>query len=251
MIHDGLWDPYNNQHMGMCAEKCAADHGISREEQDAYATQSFNRAKAAIEGGAFKHEIVPVVVPSRKGSETVASDEQYLTVDVKRLASLKPAFKREGGTVTAGNASSLNDGAAALVVMSGKLAKQKGLKPMARVLGYGDAEQAPVDFTTAPSKAVPLALKHAGLTLKDVDAHEINEAFAVVALANQRLLNIDNAKLNINGGGVAIGHPIGMSGARIAGTLITALKKLDGTIGVASICNGGGGASALVLERLE
>jgi len=252
VIFDGLWDPYNNQHMGLCAEKCAKDYKISREAQDAFALLSYTRTKAAVEGGLFKEEIAPVTIKGRKGEEVVVNDEQYTSMDPKKLSSLTPAFMKEGGVVTAGNASSLNDGAAAFVLMSAGRAKAMGLTPLARILGFGDAEQAPVDFTTAPSLAVPVALGRAGLTLKDVDLHEVNEAFAVVALANAQLLGVEEGRMNVNGGAVGLGHPIGMSGARIVGSLMTGLKqrKEGGRVGVASICNGGGGASAVVIEML-
>jgi len=243
--------------MGLCAEKCARDFSISREAQDAFALLSYTRTKASVEGGLFKEEIAPVTIKGRKGEEVVVNDEQYTAMDPKKLPTLKPAFLKDGGVVTAGNASSLNDGAAAFVVMSAARAKAMGVTPLARILGFGDAEQAPVDFTTAPSLAVPVALGRAGLTLADVDLHEVNEAFAVVALANAKLLGVEERRLNVNGGAVGLGHPIGMSGARIVGSLMTGLKhgreggKEGGRVGVASICNGGGGASAMVVERLS
>lgn len=249
-IHDGLWDVYNNQHMGMCGEKCAADYSISREEQDAYAMESYRRAQEAVAAGVFE-EVVAVPVPQRRGEPImVDKDEEPANVKLDKLPSLRPAFDKNG-TVTAANASSLNDGAAALVLMTEQDAKERGIQPLAKILGYGDAEQDPVDFTTTPSKAVPVALKNAGVQASDVDYHEINEAFAVVALANMRLMDLDPAKVNVFGGAVALGHPIGMSGARIIGTLYDVLKQKDGTIGCASICNGGGGASAIVIERLQ
>lgn len=250
VIFDGLWDPYNNQHMGMCAEKCAKDFHLSREAQDAYARLSHARTKAAVEQGLCKEEITPVSIKGRKGEVVVETDEQYTGMDPAKLPTLKPAFLKGEGTVTAGNASSLNDGAAAFVLMSAGRAKAMGQTPLARILGFGDAEQEPVDFTTAPSLAVPVALQRAGLSLADVDVHEINEAFAVVALANAKLLGIPEDRLNVNGGAVGFGHPIGMSGARIVGSLLTVLKQEGKRIGCASICNGGGGASAVVLERL-
>ncbi|DAZ94988.1 TPA: hypothetical protein N0F65_000620 [Lagenidium giganteum] len=251
VIHDGLWDPYNNQHMGICGEVCAEDFGFSREDQDAYAIESYVRAQKANERGFFKTEITPVEVKQRRGDPKVfTSDEEPFNTKTEKIPSLRPAFKKDG-TVTAANASPLNDGAAALVVMSYAKAQELGLKPMARIRGFADAAQKPVEFTIAPSKAVPLALHHAGLQLSDVDYHEINEAFSVVALANMRLMNIAHDRINVNGGAVAIGHPIGMSGARIVGTLIHVLRERDATIGAASICNGGGGAGAMIIERLE
>jgi acetyl-CoA C-acetyltransferase len=251
IIHDGLWDIYNDQHMGMCGEKCASDYSISREEQDAYAIESYMRAQAALEAGVFE-EVVPVFIPQRRGDPIVISqDEEPGAVNLDRLTSLKPAFDRKAGTVTAANASSLNDGACAMVLMTEQYAMDKGITPLARIRGFGDAAQNPVDFTTTPSLAVPLALQKAGLEASDVDYHEINEAFAVVALANMRLLNLDPSKVNVFGGAVALGHPIGMSGARIIGTLYDVLKQKDATIGCASICNGGGGASAIVIERMN
>jgi acetyl-CoA C-acetyltransferase len=237
--------------MGMCGEKCAVDYSISREEQDAYTIESYRRAVEAISSGMFD-EVVPVSVPQRRGDPLIVdTDEEPGAVNISRIPSLTPAFDRKNGTVTAASASSLNDGAAALVLMTEQDAMDRGLKPLARIRGYGDAEQDPVDFTTTPSLAVPVALKHAGIEASDVDYHEINEAFAVVAIANMKLLKLDHSKVNVFGGAVALGHPIGMSGARIIGTLYNVLKQKDGSIGCASICNGGGGASAIVIERLN
>ncbi|RLN70977.1 hypothetical protein BBJ28_00014596 [Nothophytophthora sp. Chile5] len=254
VIHDGLWDPYNNQHMGMCGEKCAEDFGFSREDQDAYTIESYRRAVAASERGFFKTEITPVTIKSRGRHgihpKVFDKDEEMFNTKPEKIPSLRTAFKKDG-TITAANASSLNDGAAAMVLMTGAKARELGVTPMARIRGFADAAQDPVEFTIAPSKAVPLALHRAGLQLSDVDYHEINEAFAVVALANMRLMNIPHDRLNVNGGAVAIGHPIGMSGTRIVGTLIHILKEKDATIGCASICNGGGGAGAMVIERLN
>lgn len=250
-IHDGLWDPYDDQHMGMCGEKCAKDYGFSREDQDAFAIESYQRAQAAVESGVFE-EIVPVAVPQRRGDPLVVDkDEEAHAVDLEKLPTLRPAFDRKNGTVTAANASSLNDGAAAFVLMTEEEAKDRGITPLARILGYGDAERAPIDFTVAPSLAVPVALKNAGISDKDVDFHEINEAFSVVALANIQIMGLDHSNVNVFGGAVSLGHPIGMSGARIVGTLYDVLKQKDGTIGCASICNGGGGASAIIIERLS
>jgi acetyl-CoA C-acetyltransferase len=252
LIHDGLWDPYSDQHMGKCGEKCARDYSISRLEQDAYAIESYRRAQEAIASNFFD-EVVPVSVPQRRGNPIVVDkDEEPFNVNLERIPTLKPAFDKTGkGSVTAANSSPLNDGAAALVLMTEDEAKAREITPLARILGMGDAERDPVDFTTAPSLAVPVALSRAGLNLSDVDYHEINEAFAVVALANCKLLNLDPGKVNVFGGAVALGHPIGMSGARIVGTLYNVLKHRDATIGCASICNGGGGASAIVIERLS
>lgn len=251
VIHDGLWDIYNDQHMGMCAEKCSKDYSISREEQDAYTIESYSRAQKAIESAVFD-EVVPVPVPQRQGDPLlVVNDEEPAAVKLDKIPSLKPAFDRNGGTVTAANASSLNDGACAMVLMTEEDALDRNIAPLARIVGFGDAAQDPVDFTTSPALAIPVALKTAGLTLSDIDYHEINEAFAVVALANAQLLNLDLGKVNVFGGAVALGHPIGMSGARIIGTLYQALKHNDANIGCASICNGGGGASAIIIERLN
>ena len=250
-IHDGLWDPYDDQHMGMCAEKCAKDFSFTREDQDAYTLETYRRAQASVESGVFE-EIVAVDVPQRSGIPIVVDkDEEPHALKLEKLAGLRPAFDKKNGTVTAANASSLNDGAVALVLMTEDEARSRGITPLARILGYGDAERAPVDFTVAPSLAVPVALANAGISAQDVDFHEINEAFAVVALANMKLLGLDHSRVNVFGGAVALGHPIGMSGARIIGTLYDVLKHKNGTIGCASICNGGGGASAIVIERIS
>ena len=250
VVHDGLWDVYNNQHMGACAELCAETYSIGREAQDAYATSSYERAQAAAAAGAFDDEIVSVDVTSKKGVTTVAADEEPSSINLGKLPSLRTAFKKEG-TVTAANASSLNDGAAALVLMSAERAAALGVTPLARIRGFGDAEQEPTEFTTAPASAVPLALRHAGVDAADVEYHEINEAFSVVALANMQLLGLQPQRVNVHGGAVALGHPIGMSGARIVQSLATVLKAKDASLGCASICNGGGGASAIVIERLS
>jgi acetyl-CoA C-acetyltransferase len=254
LIFDGLWDVYNDQHMGMCGEKCAKDFGFTREDQDAYAAESYRRAAAAVELGVFE-EVVPVEIPpNRRGGTPVIVDkdeEPSAGINLEKMAALNPAFDRQNGTVTAANASSLNDGAAALILMTEADAAARGILPLARIRGYGDAARSPVDFTTAPSLAIPVALEHAQLQPNDVDYHEINEAFAVVALANMHLLNLRHDQVNVLGGAVALGHPIGMSGARIIGTLYDVLKQKDATIGCASICNGGGEASAIVIERLN
>lgn len=253
MIKDGLWDPYGDKHMGMCGEKCATMYKIDRKAQDEYAIQSYKRAADAHKAGAFKDEIVPVTIPGARGQpgKTISDDEEYKNVQLDKLPKLSPAFKTDGtGTVTAGNASTLNDGAAALVLMRESQAKAKGLKVIARILSYADAAQEPEMFTTAPTLAIPKALSKAGLSVKDVDYWEINEAFSVVAIACAQILGIDNNKLNVFGGAVALGHPIGCSGARIIGTLLTVLKDKNARIGCAAICNGGGGASAIVVERV-
>jgi len=252
LINDGLWDIYNNQHMGVCGDISSAKHGISRADQDAFAIQSYERAAAAWKAGKFANEVAPVTLAGKKGAAptVVSVDEEYTNIKLDKVATLKPAFQKEG-TITAANASTLNDGAAAMVMVSGKLARELNLTPLFKIRGFGDAARAPVEFPVAPSDAVPRALAHAGLTIKDVDFHEINEAFAMVALVNSRILGLDQAKVNVHGGAVALGHPIGCSGARIMGTLYNVLKSNDATIGCASICNGGGGASAIVIERLN
>lgn len=248
---DGLWDPYNACAMGSCGEKTAAEMGISREEQDAFARASVERAKAATEGGFFAAELAPVPVKGKGGAEApVTTDEQWRKADFAKMATLKPAFKPAGGTITAANASSLSDGAAALVLTTAARAAQLDLPTLARVRGYADAEGAPVDFPTAPTPAVRAAVLRAGVALRDVEYHEINEAFAAVVLANARLLGLDLARVNAHGGAVALGHPLGASGARILVTLLGVLRAKGATIGCASICNGGGGASAMVIERL-
>ncbi len=251
LVKDGLWDVYNNYHMGSAAELCASECKISREEQDAYAISSYNRAQKAQSEGKFKSEIVPVEIKDRKGEITLfTEDEEAKAVKFEKIPSLKPVFKKEG-TVTAANASTLNDGAAALVLMSKEKAKELGLKPLAKILAYADAQQAPEWFTTSPSKAIPKALERAGLSLAQVDYFEINEAFSVVSIANNQAMNLNPDKVNVNGGAVAMGHPLGASGARIVVTLIHVLAQNKGKIGVAGICNGGGGASALVIEQVN
>jgi len=251
LVKDGLWDVYNDYHMGSAAELCAATCEISRAEQDAYAISSYQRAQAAQENGQFDAEIIPVEVKDRKGTTTmVTKDDEPFTVNFDKIPGLKPVFAKEG-TVTAANASALNDGAAALVLMSADKAKELGLKPLASILGYADAQQAPEWFTTSPAKAIPLALKRAGKEIGEVDFFEINEAFAVVSLANNQQLGLTEDIVNINGGAVALGHPLGASGARIVVTLLSVLSQKNGKIGVAGICNGGGGASAIVIEKLN
>jgi len=249
LVKDGLWDPYHDYAMGNAADATAAHYGISREEQDAFARQSYERSAAAAQAGKKKDEIVPVTITVR-GKETVVSDdEEYTKVQFEKFAGLKAAFSKEG-TVTAANASTLNDGAAAVLLMSREKADELGIKSLARILGFADAEQAPEWFTTTPALAIPKALKHAGVHAKDVDFYEINEAFSVVSLANNKLLNLEGTKVNVYGGAVSLGHPLGASGARIVTTLLSVLAQEGGKIGVTGICNGGGGASSIVLEKL-
>ncbi|MGM9477973.1 acetyl-CoA C-acyltransferase [Pedobacter sp. GSP4] len=250
LVKDGLWDVYNDYHMGSAAELCATECNISREAQDEFAIESYKRAQAAQTSGKFASEIIAIEVKDRKGEITlIDTDDEPTAVKFDKIPALKPVFKKDG-TVTAANASTLNDGAAALVLMSADKAKELGLTPLAKILGYADAQQAPEWFTTAPSKAIPLALHKANIDIKDVDFFEINEAFSVVSIANNQLLSLKNEQVNINGGAVSLGHPLGASGARIVVTLLSVLAQNDGKIGVAGICNGGGGASALVIEKL-
>jgi len=248
LAHDGLTDVYNQNMMGACADLCATEYNFSREDQDAFAIQSYQRAAKAWSEGKFKEEVVPVELTDRKGNVTLfAEDEEYKNVMFDKIPTLRPAFSKDG-TVTAANASTMNDGAAALILMSKEKAAELGLTVLATIKGFADAEQAPEWFTTAPSKAVPAALKNAGLSLEQVDLFEFNEAFAVVGLANNKILGLSDDKVNVNGGAVALGHPLGASGARIVVTLIHALKNNNKKIGAAGICNGGGGASAMVVE---
>lgn len=250
LVKDGLWDVYNDFHMGLAAELCASACHISREEQDAYAIESYKRAQAAQAAGKFSDEIVAVEVPGRKGEVTlVDEDEEIHTAVFEKIPALKPVFKKDG-TVTAANASTLNDGAAALVLVSETKLRELNVQPLARIRGYADAQQAPEWFTTAPAKAIPRALQHAGLRAEEVDFYEINEAFSVVSIANNRELGLHADRVNVNGGAVSLGHPLGASGARIVVTLLSVLAQHDGRIGAAGICNGGGGASALVVERV-
>ncbi|CDY25950.1 BnaC09g20370D [Brassica napus] len=253
MTKDGLWDVYNDFGMGVCGEICADQYRITREEQDAYAIQSFERGIAAQNARLFAWEIVPVEVSSGRGKPSVVidKDDGIGKFDAAKLKKLRPSFKEDGGSVTAGNASSISDGAAALVLVSGKKAIELGLNVIAKIRGYADAAQAPELFTTTPALAIPKAIMRAGLDASQVDYYEINEAFSVVALANQKLLGLDPARLNAHGGAVALGHPLGCSGARILVTLLGVLRAKKGKYGVASICNGGGGASALVLEFMS
>lgn len=252
MLKDGLWDVYNDCGMGVCAELCVENHKLTREEQDDFAVQSFERGIAAQNAGAFAWEIVPVEVSGGRGkpSTVVDKDEGLGKFDASKLRKLRPSFKETGGTVTAGNSSSISDGAAAIVLVSGEKAAELGLTVIAKIRGYADAAQAPELFTTAPALAIPKAIKNAGLEASQVDYYEINEAFAAVALANQKLLGLEGEKVNVHGGAVALGHPLGCSGARILVTLLGVLKQKNGKYGVGGVCNGGGGASALVLELL-
>jgi acetyl-CoA C-acetyltransferase len=250
LAKDGLTDVYDGMAMGNAAELCARECGISREDQDAFAIESYKRSQAAWESGRFAAEVVPVEIPSKKGDPVVVSkDEEPFNVKFDKIPSLKPAFQKEG-TVTAANASTMNDGAAALVLMSAEKAKELGVKPIARIISYADAEQAPEWFTTTPSLAVPKAVQKAGLTMNDIDYWELNEAFAVVGIENTKRMRLDPAKVNAHGGAVALGHPLGASGARIIVTLIHVLKAIQGKYGAAGICNGGGGASAMVIVLL-
>jgi acetyl-CoA C-acetyltransferase len=249
LMKDGLWDPYHDYAMGNAADATAKHYGITREEQDAFARQSYERSAAAAQAGKKKDEIVPVTIESRGKITVVSDDEEYTKVQFDKFAGLKAAFTKEG-TVTAANASTLNDGAAAVLLMSREKAEELGIKPLARIRGFADAEQAPEWFTTTPSLAIPKALKHAGLSAADVDFYEINEAFSVVSLANNKLLNLEGTKVNVYGGAVSLGHPLGASGARIVTTLLSVLAQEGGKIGVTGICNGGGGASSIVLEKL-
>jgi acetyl-CoA C-acetyltransferase len=249
MQKDGLTDAYDNNAMGVSADLCASEYKISREEQDQFAIQSYERSAKAWEAGKFDKEIVPVAVPQRKGEPVIVSkDEEYTNVKLDRVSTLNPAFTKEG-TVTAANASTINDGAAALVIMSEEKAITLGLQPLAYILSYADAAQEPIWFTTSPALALPKALKKANLSIEDVDYFEFNEAFSVVGLANAKILNIDINKINVNGGAVSLGHPLGCSGARIIVTLLSVLEQNNGKIGAAAICNGGGGASAILIER--
>lgn len=249
MQKDGLTDAYDNNAMGVCADLCATEHNITREDQDNFAIQSYQRSAAAWDAGKFETEIVPVEVPQRKGDPIIVSkDEEFTNVKLDKIPSLPAVFTKEG-TVTAANASTINDGAAALILMSEEKANELGLKPLAYITSYADAAQEPKWFTTAPAKALPKALDKAGLSIADIDFFEFNEAFSVVGLANAKILGLDNNKVNVNGGAVSLGHPLGCSGARIIVTLINVLNQNNAKYGAAAICNGGGGASAIVIER--
>jgi acetyl-CoA C-acetyltransferase len=251
MVKDGLTDVYNKVHMGVCAEKCATERNISREEQDAFAIESYKRSAAAWDAGKFNEEIVPVEVPQRRGDAIIVNkDEEYSAVKLEKIPTLRPVFDKEG-TITAANASTLNDGASALVLMSKEKAEELGVKAIAKIVSYADAAHEAEWFTTAPSLAVPKALKKANLSTTDVDYWELNQAFAVVGIANSKELGLDPAKVDVNGGAVSLGHPLGNSGSRIIVTLINVLKQNGGKIGAAGICNGGGGASAMVIENID
>ena len=251
MVKDGLTDVYNQVHMGVCADQCADEHHISRKDQDDFAIESYQRAAKAWTAGNFNEEIVPVAVPQRRGEDIIVSeDEEYKNVKLEKIPQLRAVFNKEG-TVTAANASTLNDGASALVLMSKEKAEELHIKPIAKVVSYADAAQEPKWFTTAPAKAVPKALAKANLSSKEIDFWELNQAFSVVGLVNTKLLGLDPTKVDVNGGAVALGHPLGSSGSRIIVTLINVLKQNNGRFGAAGICNGGGGASALVIENMN
>lgn len=246
---DGLVDAYNQQAMGVCADLCADEYGITREEQDNYAIMSYQRAAEAWKAGKFDNEVVPVEVPQRRGNPMIIQeDEEYKNIKLDKVSSLRPAFTKEG-TATAANSSTINDGAGAVILMSKKKANALGLTILATIVGYADAAQEPKRFTTAPAKALPKALQKAGIQLEEVDFFEINEAFSVVGLANMKILHLDSAKVNVNGGAVSLGHPLGCSGVRILITLLNVLQQNNAKVGAAAICNGGGGASAIVIKR--
>ena len=251
MVKDGLTDVYNAVHMGVCADKCAAENNISREDQDQFAIESYNKASAAWDAGKFNDEIVPVEVPQRRGDAIIVDrDEEYTNVKMEKIPQLRAVFTKDG-TVTAANASTLNDGASALLLMSKEKADEMGITPLAKIVGYGDAAHEPEWFTTAPSKAVPVALAKAGLSVDVIDYWELNEAFSVVGIVNTQKLGLDPSKVDVNGGAVALGHPLGSSGSRIIVTLVNVLKQNGGKYGAAGICNGGGGASAMVIENVQ
>ena len=250
MVKDGLTDVYGNVHMGLCAEKCATDNNISREEQDAFAIESYKRSAESWANGKFKNEVIPVEVPQRRGENIIISeDEEYKNVKLEKIPNLRPVFDKEG-TITAANASTLNDGASALILMSLEKANELGVKPLAKIISYADAAQEPEWFTTAPSKALPIAISKSGLTKDNIDFYELNEAFSVVGLANMKILDLNPKIVNVNGGAISLGHPLGNSGSRIIVSLINVLKQNNGKIGAAGICNGGGGASAIVIKKM-
>ena len=250
LLLDGLTDVYDEKHMGTCGDLCALEYKFTREDQDNYAISSYQKSKMAWEENRFKDEVVPVEIPQRKGPPKIMSeDEEYKNVDFDKVPKLKPVFSADG-TVTAANASTLNDGAAALVLMSAEKAMSLNLKPLVKIVSYADAAQEPKWFTTAPAKALPIALSKANLTIENIDFFELNEAFSIVGLANVKLLNLEADSVNVNGGAVSLGHPLGMSGTRIIMSLITVLQQEKGSIGAASICNGGGGASAIIVEKI-
>jgi len=248
MQKDGLVDAYSQEAMGTCADLCATDHSFTREDQDKFAVQSYERSKSAWESGKFNDEVVPVAVPQRRGDDVIVdTDEEFSNVKMDKIPALRPAFSKDG-TVTAANASTINDGAAALILMSEEKANELGLTALATIIGYADAAQEPKYFTTAPAKALPKALNKAGVAITDVDYFEFNEAFAVVGLANMKILGLNDSNVNVYGGAVSLGHPLGCSGARIVTTLMSVLRQEKGKIGAAAICNGGGGASAIVIQ---
>lgn len=250
LLVDGLTDVYDNQHMGTCADLCATEHDFSREEQDKFAIESYERSAKAWHDGRFKDEVIPVEIPQRKGDSIIINeDEEYKNIKKDKISTLRPVFNKDG-TVTAANASTINDGAAAIILMTANKASELGLKPLAKIISYADAAQEPKWFTTAPAKAIPKALDKANFNINQVDYFELNEAFSVVGLANIKLLNIHANIVNVNGGAVSLGHPLGMSGTRIIMSLISVLKQKNGKIGAAGICNGGGGASAIVIENI-
>jgi acetyl-CoA C-acetyltransferase len=250
LLKDGLVNVYDGKHMGTCGDACASEYNFSREDQDKFAIESYNRSSKAWKQGKFLEEVIPVEVPQRRGESIVVSeDEEYKKIKIEKVATLRPAFSKEG-TVTAANASTLNDGAAALILMSRAKAEELNIEPIAVINGYADASQEPEWFTTAPAKAIPKALAKAEISEKIVDFYELNEAFSVVGLANIKLLNLDSEKVNVNGGAVSLGHPLGCSGARIIVTLLNVLKQNKAKVGVAGICNGGGGASAMVISLI-
>ena len=250
MIHDGLWDPYGDKHMGNCAELCAAKYHFTREEQDEFSRESYRRAQDAVRSGKFKKEIAVVEVPGKKGSQMIVDDEEPFAAPLDKMGSLRPAFQKDGGTVTAANASKINDGAAALVVTSADWAARNGRKPLARIIAQATAAQEPEWFTTAPAKAIAIALKRAGMTIGDIDLFEINEAFAAVGIASMKDLGISDDVVNVNGGAIALGHPIGMSGNRLALTLLHELRRRGGGFGAAALCGGGGQGDALLVRSL-
>jgi len=250
LAKDGLTDVYGNYPMGNCAEICAKEKNITREQQDAFAIESYKRSAAAWSAGKFNDEIIPLTVKTKKGDVLFAEDEEYKNVNFEKIAALKPVFIKDG-TVTAANASTMNDGASAVILMSKEKADALGIKPLAKIKGYADAEQNPDWFTTTPSIAVPRAVEKAGLKMSDISYYELNEAFAVVGLANMEIMKLDPSKVNVNGGAVSLGHPLGSSGCRIIVTLINVLKQNKAKYGAAGICNGGGGASAVVIENLQ
>jgi len=251
LLKDGLWDPFNDHHMGIAAELCSEFHGLSREQQDRFACESYRRASEAYDCGLMQSEISPVILEVKGGVKEIVEDEEYKRLIPEKVSKLKPSFKSDGGTVTAANSSPLSDGGAAVILMSSEKALELGVKPLAKITGFADAEKRPEEFTTAPSEAIPKALARAKLQLSQVDYFEVNEAFSAVALANTKILGLDPQRVNVFGGAVSLGHPLGCSGARILVTLLNVLEKRSATTGVAAICNGGGGATAIAVERVK